>query len=131
MAANSGEKAVPPKAVERIVAKVLRAGVIASSSIILLGLALLVAGGAQADSSLIDRATPMRRSLGSIASGLLRLDPASVISFGLLALIATPICRVLVSIVAFAIEGDRRYVIITALVLAILAVSVLMGNAAG
>jgi uncharacterized membrane protein YfcA len=47
-------------------------------------------------------------------------------------LIATPVLRVAVSIVAFALEGDRRFVVITTLVLAILLLSnVLLGSIVG
>ncbi|MFB2894857.1 DUF1634 domain-containing protein [Aerosakkonemataceae cyanobacterium BLCC-F50] len=43
-----------------------------------------------------------------------------LIQFGLLILIATPILRVAFSAIAFAKQGDRTYLIITLLVLAIL-----------
>jgi uncharacterized membrane protein len=39
---------------------------------------------------------------------------------GLLLLIATPIVRVIFSVFAFAIEGDRMYVLFTLIVLAVL-----------
>jgi len=39
---------------------------------------------------------------------------------GLLLLIATPIARVISSAVAFAIEGDKMYLLFTLLVLAVL-----------
>lgn len=43
-----------------------------------------------------------------------------VIQLGLLLLIATPIARVMFSAAAFAIEGDRMYVMFTLIVLAVL-----------
>jgi uncharacterized membrane protein len=39
---------------------------------------------------------------------------------GILLLIATPVCRVLFAIVAFVLEGDRLYVVVSLLVLAVL-----------
>ena len=48
---------------------------------------------------------------------------------GLLLLIATPVARVAFSIVAFALEGDRLYVAITAVVLALLVLSFAVGAA--
>jgi len=48
---------------------------------------------------------------------------------GLVLLIATPVLRVAVSIVAFAIEKDRVYVAITSLVLALLILSFVLGKA--
>jgi uncharacterized membrane protein len=48
-----------------------------------------------------------------------------LIQLGLLLLIATPIARVAFSIVGFAIERDRMYVVFTLIVLAILLFSLL------
>jgi uncharacterized membrane protein len=44
----------------------------------------------------------------------------SIMQLGLLLLIATPIARVIFSVFAFAIEGDRMYVIFTLIVLSVL-----------
>ncbi|MGH2509954.1 MAG: DUF1634 domain-containing protein [Ktedonobacteraceae bacterium] len=54
-----------------------------------------------------------------------------MIALGLLLLLATPVIRVAASIVAFGLEHDRRYVIITTIVLAILCLSFLIGKGAG
>jgi uncharacterized membrane protein len=54
----------------------------------------------------------------------------SLIQLGLLLLIATPIARVVFSIVGFAIERDRMYVAFTLIVLAVLLYS-LLGSGAG
>jgi uncharacterized membrane protein len=48
-----------------------------------------------------------------------------LIQLGLLFLIATPIARVAFSVVGFAIERDRMYVVFTVIVLAILLYSLL------
>ena len=50
---------------------------------------------------------------------------------GLLLLIATPVLRVLVSIVGFAIQRDLAFVAITCVVLALLVASFLIGAAHG
>ncbi len=47
----------------------------------------------------------------------------TMIWVGLLILVATPVARVVFSLVAFAIQGDRAYVVITFIVLAVLAYS--------
>jgi uncharacterized membrane protein len=127
---DGNPKAAPPRAVERLVSLVLRTGVTLSATIICAGLCLLLARGVFSDRMRIDAAVAYPRSLGALFSGLLALDPASVISLGLLALIATPFARVAVSIVAFAVERDWRYVAVTALVLAILIVGILLGKTA-
>ena len=55
--------------------------------------------------------------LADLPALLGELDPAAFLSLGLLVLIATPFVRVAGSIIAFARERDRRYVLITAVVL--------------
>jgi uncharacterized membrane protein len=46
---------------------------------------------------------------------------------GILLLIATPVVRVAISVVLFAVQRDRRYVLITAVVLALLLTSLMSG----
>lgn len=60
------------------------------------------------------------RTLSGIISDVLALRRPGLIQFGLLLLIATPIVRVIFSVLAFAKQGDRLYVTITLIVLAIL-----------
>jgi uncharacterized membrane protein len=116
------------QAVEKAISFVLRAGVLLSASIICLGLVFLVFKVTFANGAKIDSAIPYPRSLTALYSGLLVFDPASVIALGLLALIATPVIRIVVSIIAFALEGDWHYVAITAVVLTILIVGIVMGK---
>ena len=72
------------------------------------------------------------QTFSQIWAGLLALQPQSIIALGLLLLIATPILRVAVSIIAFALERDYRFVVITAIVLVILILSnFLLGNIVG
>jgi uncharacterized membrane protein len=72
------------------------------------------------------------QSFNQVWTGLLALHPQAIIALGLLLLIATPILRVGVSILAFALERDLRFVVITVLVLGILLLSnVLLGNIIG
>jgi uncharacterized membrane protein YfcA len=76
-----------------------------------------------------DKFAPQRllqfpQTFGEIWTRLLALRPQAVITLGLLLLIATPVVRVAVSIVAFAVEHDRRFVVITTAVLLILLFSI-------
>jgi uncharacterized membrane protein len=121
----------PLRTVEKVVGRVLRIGVTLSATIICLGLVLLAVKGIITNEMRIDAAIPYPRDLGALFSGLLGLDPASVIALGLVVLIATPITRVFVSIIAFAFERDWRYVAVTAIVLAILIVGIALGKAVG
>lgn len=100
-----------------IIGWTLQAGVIISAAVILLGLILLPfrPGGFSAQ-----RLLTFPQNLGAVWSGLLTLQPQAVITLGLLLLIATPVMRVAVSTAVFLVEKDRKFVIITLLVLAIL-----------
>jgi uncharacterized membrane protein len=51
-----------------------------------------------------------------------------VIQLGLLLLVATPVARVAFSILAFALQRDRTYVIITLIVLGVLLYSLAGGG---
>jgi uncharacterized membrane protein len=50
---------------------------------------------------------------------------------GLLLLIATPVLRVAVSVLAFVYQRDRTFVIITSVVLTLLLASFVLGKAGG
>ena len=64
------------------------------------------------------------QTLSQVGASLLTLRPQGIIALGLLLLIATPVLRVAVSVVTFALEKDRKYVVITLIVLAILLFSI-------
>ncbi len=70
-------------------------------------------------------------TLGDVFSGALALKPYAIISLGLLVLIAIPVARVAVSVIAFAIERDWLYVMITGFVLLVLLLSFAIGEAGG
>src|SRR6266516_3222684 len=113
----------------KIIGWILQGGVILSASIILIGFILLPLrpGGFS-----VHRFLSFPQTLSQVWAGLLVLHPQAIIALGLLLLIATPVLRVAVSIVAFALEHDLRFVVITALVLAILLLSnVLLGTLVG
>jgi uncharacterized membrane protein len=59
---------------------------------------------------------------------VIQLRPSGVLALGLLVLIATPILRVIGSVIAFLYEGDWRYAGITFLVLCIVILSVIFGK---
>jgi len=104
---------------------ILQGGVMLSAAIILLGLVLLPLrpGGFSPQ-----RMLAFPETLSQVGEGLLTLHPQAVITLGLLLLIATPIVRVAASILIFAFERDRRYVVITLIVLAILLLSLFLGG---
>ncbi len=62
-----------------------------------------------------------------VLDGLAKLDPASYMLLGTVLLILTPITRVLVSMYVFAMDRDRKFVIVTGVVLGIMAITVVLG----
>ena len=104
-----------------IIGWILQGGVTLSAIVIILGLLLLPThpGGIS-----LQRLLNFPQTLNEVGEGLLMLRPQAVIALGLLLLIATPVIRVAVSIIAFAVEGDRKYEVITFVVLAILLFSI-------
>ena len=104
---------------ELVVSLVLRAGVVASAAIILLGVIMFYVRYTQAPDGFPSRLN-FPHSLPAVVAGLARGDPLAIIALGLLVLLATPVVRVLVSIIAFAVDHDRLYVGVTSLVLAVL-----------
>jgi len=112
-----------------IIGWILQVGVMLSAGIILIGLLMLPFYGKGLS---LSELLTFPRTFSQIWSGLQVLQPQSVIALGLLLLIATPILRVAVSIVAFALERDVHFVVITAVVLGILILSnVLLGHIIG
>lgn len=58
--------------------------------------------------------------LAPVFAGVHALDSRSIIQLGILLLIATPIVRVLFCIVAFAVQKDKLYVLVSGTVFAVL-----------
>ncbi|HEX5441705.1 MAG TPA: DUF1634 domain-containing protein [Ktedonobacterales bacterium] len=109
---------------ELVISHVLRGGVIASAAVILLGvlwfyLQMAITGHA---------ALGYPHTFGGIIRRLAHGEPLALVALGLLILLLTPILRVAISIVVFALEHDWRYTIITALVLVILLISLVLGR---
>jgi uncharacterized membrane protein len=111
---------------ELVISHVLRGGVLLSAVIITAGVILFYLRDAQSAHGLLDH--PYPHSLADVMSGLMLGNPIAIIALGLLLLLSTPVVRVAVSIFAFAVERDWRYVMITSLVLAILIASFLLGK---
>jgi uncharacterized membrane protein len=104
---------------EQLVGNLLRAGVGLAAVVVVAGGAwyLVAEGAARADYRSFHGAhgsMPWTQGLSG---------PLATIQIGLLILIATPVARVVFSMVAFGMERDRVYVGITVVVLAILGYS--------
>ena len=111
---------------ERIVSKLLIAGVLLSAAVVLLGGACYLAryGQETADYRVFHPVPQEYRSLRGVIHAIGPANCAAVIQLGLLILIATPIARVAFSLAGFAFERDWAYVVITSIVLVVLIYSV-------
>jgi len=67
------------------------------------------------------------RQLSTIIPRIIAFDGAAIIQLGVIALVATPILRVVFSLFAFLYEKDYMYVVITAIVLTIIIINMLFG----
>jgi uncharacterized membrane protein len=119
--------------IERMVSVLLRTGVLVSGLVVLAGgVYYLTENGAEAADYHIFHGQPsINRIVPQIVEGAIALRPESIIQLGILILIATPIMRVAFSLAGFAMERDRAYVAITAIVLLILLYSLISGALGG
>ncbi|HUH82866.1 MAG TPA: DUF1634 domain-containing protein [Nitrososphaerales archaeon] len=121
-----------PEAMNVVIGKVLRYGVLLSGIIILLGTIGLVFSSGLSDISgalTYGEQVPhdnINVSLAGMIHGLVTFSAFSWIELGVIVLIATPVSRVVISVFLFAAERDRLYVLITAAVLVLLLFSMLV-----
>jgi len=120
---------------QRVLAKTLLYGVLLSTIIILIGLVYMATTYSTGyncdftDASLncILNYNPLTiphgeypNTLFSMASGLAQLKPFAIIQLGVLVLLATPVLRVFASLILFAVEKDRPFILITLFVFLVL-----------
>jgi len=115
------------KPLEIVIGHTLRVGVIAAAVLVLTGgvYYLIETAYTPADYHTFYPAAKHSLDLSAIVQNALALNSLGVIQVGLLVLIATPIVRVILSVVAFALERDLLYVAVTVIVLAVLLYSFL------
>jgi uncharacterized membrane protein len=63
----------------------------------------------------------------AIADGVLSFDPTVIMLIATALLILTPIARVVVSVYAFWVDGDRTFVAVTLIVLLVIILTVILG----
>jgi uncharacterized membrane protein len=66
-----------------------------------------------------------------VIQGLEHSQGRAIVMAGLLLLIATPVLRVAISVLAFVYQRDRTFVVITSVVLALLLTSFALGRGGG
>ena len=118
--------------IEIILGNLLSTGVLLSAAVVLCGAFIYLArhGHEPADYRVFRGEPSEFRSIAGVIQSAINGRGGGLIQLGLLLLIATPIARVSFSVVGFAIERDRLYVVFTLIVLAILLYS-FIGSGSG
>jgi len=125
---NSGRLA--DEQIEQAIAGLLRIGVIAAAILVFAGgILYLIRYGPSLSDLRVFQGEPRRlRSISDVAADAWALDSLGVIQLGFLVLVATPIARVIFSVIAFLLQRDFVYVVVTLIVLAVLLYSVGAGG---
>jgi uncharacterized membrane protein len=120
---------VTDRSIEESISVLLKVGVIVAGSVTLLGgvIFLIRHWSDPANYQTFHSQPRIDRILPEIVAGAFRGRARSIIQLGLLLLIATPVARVAFSLVGFALERDRKFVVITLIVLLVLLYSLISG----
>ncbi len=115
--------------IQLLIGNVLRWGVILAMSVVFFGGLIYVYrhGHETASYQKFIGEPDFLKNLKGIFRGVLEFKGRAIIQTGILLLIATPITRVLLSILSFLREKDYLYVVITLIVLGIIMGSMLSG----
>ena len=130
MEQQKNKKPIADRDIAGFISTQLRAGVIASCMVAIIGgiLYLVQHGNAAVPNySVFKGPSECYTSMTGIIHGIAAFDAGAVIQAGIIILIATPIIRVALSLFSFGIEKDWMYVVITCIVLAIISTSLFGG----
>jgi uncharacterized membrane protein len=119
---------------ESVISKLLRAGVMVSVALIVVGSVLTFVQNPTYLTS-FDRPRPVVPSdaksphaISIFTEGLSQYRGEAIVTLGLMVLLATPVARVCVSIAAFTYYRDRIYICLTVAVLCLLLLSLVLGS---
>ena len=117
--------------VEQIIGRLLQLGVAIATVVVVLGAALVLTRhwSMPVDYAVFRGEQSALRGVGAVLHGAARRDPAAIVQLGLVLLIATPVARVALTLVAFAAQRDRLYVLLTTVVLVLLLSGLIWGRA--
>ncbi len=113
-----------PEKAEHAIALVLRYGSLLATLIMALGLGVWLVRGGLSAMPQFHRPPAHRIAVAALAPELVKFNPAAMIELGVLLLLLTPIFRILVAIVTFALERDYKYVLVSVGVLAVVLLSI-------
>jgi uncharacterized protein len=105
---------------------VLAVGVLTSALLVAIGFAGALAVGWDHSLTGATGGSGALSDIGEMGRRLVELRPVGIVQLGLLVLLATPVVRVATALVAFVVERDATYAIISATVLAILLGSIFL-----
>jgi uncharacterized membrane protein len=119
---------------ELLISRLLRVGVIASVTLIVVGTIITfvqhpdyLSSSVVLDSAVGPGAT-FPHEFDALLASTYQMRGEAIVTLGLLVLMATPVMRVAVSVVAFLQHRDRTYALITAAVLCLLLLSLVLGR---
>jgi uncharacterized membrane protein len=119
----------PPETEENVyidVYRLLIAGMIISSILFALGIVL-----ALLHPQYIPLSTRWVRSqyhVSTVVRGIMHGDPTAILLMATVLLILTPVARVVVSIVAFLVDRDYKFVVVTSIVFLVMVITVILGE---
>jgi len=112
------------RSLEWSIARLLTIGTYISVGLVAIGTILLIGGGR----SPLDAAPVL--DPGGLPADLVGLQPAGFLWLGILGVMATPAARVVAALIGYARAGERRMVLVSALILVVIAIGVVTGTAA-
>lgn len=117
------------KDIELVLGNLLRWGVIISSVVVLIGGIIYLAhhGSVVPDYKSFQGLLLPYHNLSNIFTGVMNLKGEAIIQLGVVLLIATPVARIIFSIIGFAREKDFLYIFISVIVLGIIISSIALG----
>ena len=104
---------------EKAIAIVLRYGALLATVVMAVGITLTLVHGIPAT---IGESRPVHLEL--LVEQVLRLEPVAIIELGILLLLFTPIARIVIAVIGFALERQWKYVAISLGVLAVVLLSI-------
>ncbi|MGA2569273.1 MAG: DUF1634 domain-containing protein [Terracidiphilus sp.] len=112
---------------EHIIGRLLQTGVLLAAAVVIAGGALYLVQhhSGHVDYRAFAPGGADLRTLSGIVHSAAHLHSEGLIQLGLLLLIATPVARVIMALVGFALERDRLYTIVSLIVLLVLAFSLI------
>lgn len=117
-----------PIAFQKLISRTLRGGVLVSALLLVLGIVGLFLSPSSLPSE--GRAPSLAELLQAITSGASSIPfPVLLLYAGILVLAVTPLARVLITLLGFAVQKDWKFVALSLIVLLVITVSISLGAA--